>query len=175
MKNGNEQLDRLLRQFMDENHIHDLKQDLSFADKLFAAHPVPAVRQETLTSIQNKIQRELIQRRYWKAGKWVAAAAVILLVALLSSQHVVNIDNKTKSFSTKIYNGDDLWRDDFYVVNSDVDPIERELMELANSIHAVHLGTYNTTDTFSIDMMELQEIEDFTENGSLGKDNFYAQ
>ncbi|MHC4952180.1 MAG: hypothetical protein ACYTEU_14545 [Planctomycetota bacterium] len=56
MKNGNKQLDELLRQFMDEDHIHELKEDLSFADQLFAAHPVPDVHQETIASIQVKVR-----------------------------------------------------------------------------------------------------------------------
>ncbi|MHC4386034.1 MAG: hypothetical protein ACYSUG_03485 [Planctomycetota bacterium] len=166
MKNGNKQLDELLRQFMDEDHIHELKEDLSFADQLFAAHPVPDVHQETIASIQVKVRRKLRQQRYRAIGKWVATAAAILLAVLLSREHLVNTENTTEPFPTKIYSSQDLWKDELYVVNSQVDPIERELVELADSIRAVSLETYETTDSFSIDVMEIEEIEYLADNAS---------
>ena len=173
--NRNEQLDDLLRQFMDDDHIHDLKEDLSYADKLFETHPVPAVRQETLVSIQKKVSRKLIVKHYWTAGKWIAVAAAIAVVALLSREQFVDTNHTPRSFSTAIQKNDDLWRDEFYVVNSQDDAIERELTELTNAVYTVRTEMYDSADTFSIDMMELDDIEHLTNNLSFGKDNFYAQ
>ncbi|MHC4291823.1 MAG: hypothetical protein ACYSTR_06375 [Planctomycetota bacterium] len=166
MKNGNKQLDELLRQFMDDDHIRELKEDLSFADQLFAAYPVPDVHQETITSIQVKVRRKLRQQKYRAVAKWVTTAAAILLAVLLSREHLVNTENTTEPFPTKIYSSQDLWKDELYVVNSQVDPIERELVELADSIRAVSLETYETTDSFSIDVMEIEEIEYLADNAS---------
>lgn len=171
MKNGNEKLDELLCGFMDEAHIRDLKADLDFSDQVFAAYPVPAVRQETLASIQAKIHRKLMQQRFLNAGKWIAAVAAVLIVAVLSRGPFVNPQNKPV---TSYPNGD-IWTDDFYAMNLQVDSIEQELTELAGSIRAVRLETYDTTDTFSLDMMELDEIEHLADNVSLGKGSFYAQ
>jgi len=175
MKNGNEKLDELLRGFMDEAHVRDLKAELDFADHVFTAYPVPAVRQETLASIQSKIRQKLIQRRFLTAGRWIAAAAAILIVAVLSRDYFVNNPNRTTPFSAASYNTEGIWEDDFYAMNSQVDSIEQELTELARSVRAVRLETYDTTDTFSLDMMELDEIEHLADNASLGKGNFYAQ
>ncbi|MDH4202149.1 MAG: hypothetical protein OEV87_04585 [Phycisphaerae bacterium] len=174
MKNGNEKLDELLRRFMDEAHIRDLKADLDFADHVFSAYPVPAVRQEALASIQAKIRQKLIHRRFLTAGRWIAAAA-ILIVAVLSRNHFVNNPNRITPFSAASYNTEDIWKDDFYAMNSQVDSIEQELTELARSARPVRLETYDTTDAFSLDMMELDEIEHLADNASLGKDIFYAQ
>ncbi|MHC4950851.1 MAG: hypothetical protein ACYTEU_07690, partial [Planctomycetota bacterium] len=109
MKNGNKQLDELLRQFMDDDHIRELKEDLSFADQLFAAYPVPDVHQETITSIQVKVRRKLRQQKYRAVAKWVTTAAAILLAVLLSREHLVNTENTTEPFPTKIYSSQDLW------------------------------------------------------------------
>lgn len=175
MKNGNEQLDNLLRQFMDETHLHDLKKDLAFADELFATHPSPPVRQQTLVLIQKRVHRKLIQHRFWVTGKWIAAVAAILMVSVLSRQHFIKTQDMPKRISRTIYYNPEIWRDGTYVTNSQFDPIERELTELADALRAVSLKTYETTDTFSIDMMELDEIEHLADDASLGKDNFYAQ
>jgi len=171
MKNGNEKLDELLRGFMDETHIRDLKADLDFSDQVFAAYPVPAVRKETLASIQAKIHRKLMQQRFLHAGKWIAAVAAVLIVAVLSRDSFINTQSRTAANSTM----GDIWTDDFYAMNLQVDSIEQELTELAGSIRTVRLETYNTTDTFSLDMMELDEIEHLADNVSLGKGSFYAQ
>ncbi|MHC4952179.1 MAG: hypothetical protein ACYTEU_14540 [Planctomycetota bacterium] len=84
----------------------------------------------------------------------------------MSREHLVNTENTTEPFPTKIYSSQDLWKDELYVVNSQVDPIERELVELADSIRAVSLETYETTDSFSIDVMEIEEIEYLADNAS---------
>lgn len=173
--NRNEQLDKLLRQLMDNDHIHDLKEDLSFADKLFEAHPAPPVRQEILASIQEKVRRKLIRRHYWAAGKWIAAAAAILVVALLSREPFVNTNHTARPFSTTVNRNDDLWRDEFYVMNAQDNAIEQELTELTNAIYTVRSEMYDSADTFSIDLKELEDIERLTDNLSFGKDNFYAQ
>ena len=173
MKNGNEQLEQLLRQFMDDEHARDLKEDLSYADRLFAGHPVPAVRQRTLSSIQVTIRRQLKYRRFLVATKWFTAAAAILIAVLLSAEHFINTENVDQPSFVKLYDTGDLWSDALYVVNSQDDPIERELSEVAESLRAVSLETYEPIDTFSIDMMELEEIESMTEKVALGKDNFY--
>jgi hypothetical protein len=178
MKNRNEQLDNLLRQFMDDAHLHDLKEDLAFADELFATHPSPPVRQQTLALIQKRVHRKLIQHRCWAVGRWIAAVAAILIVSLLSREHFMktqDTSNMPRPITRTIYYNPEIWRDGTYVTNSQVDPIERELTELADALRAVSLKTYETTDTFSIDMMELDEIEHLADNASLGKDNFYAQ
>ena len=176
MKNGNEKLDELLRRFMDDAHIRDLKADLDFADQVFAAYPVPAVRQETLASIQSKIHRKLIERRFLTVGKWVAAAAAILIVAVLSRDHFVNPPNRIAPISATNYNNEEgIWKDDFLAMNAQVDSIEQELTELAGSVRVARLGTYDTTDTFSLDVKELDEIEHLADNISLGKGSFYAQ
>jgi hypothetical protein len=175
MKNGNEKLDDLLRRFMDEAHVRDLKADLDFADHAFAAYPVPAVRQETLASIQAKIHRKLTQQRFLTAGKWIAAAAAILMAAVLSRDPFVNTPNRTAPFSGTNYGDEDVWKDDFYAMNLQVDSIEQELKELGGVTRAVRLETYDKTDAFSLDMMELDEIEHLADNVSLGKGNFYVQ
>jgi hypothetical protein len=112
-----------------------------------------------------------MQQRFLNAGKWIAAVAAVLIVAVLSRGPFVNPQNKPV---TSYPNGD-IWTDDFYAMNLQVDSIEQELTELAGSIRAVRLETYDTTDTFSLDMMELDEIEHLADNVSLGKGSFYAQ
>lgn len=174
MKNGNKKLDELLRRFMDETHVRDLKADLDYADHAFAAYPVPAVRQETLASIEARIHRKLMQQRFLTAGKWIAAAA-ILIAAVLPRDHFVNTPNRTTPYSAASYHSGSIWTDDFYAMHSQVDSIERELADLADSVRTVRLETYDKTDAFSLDMMELDEIEYLADNASLGKGNFYAQ
>ena len=173
MKNGNnEKLDNLLRQFMDEAHMRNLKADLDFADQVFEAHPVPDVRQETLAAIQGKIHRMLLRRRFLTVGKWISGAAAVLVVALLSHSHFISPPNKIAGTN---YSNESIWKSDFYAMNSQVDSLERELAELAGTVHTSRLDAFDTTGTFSVDMKELDEIEHLTDNLSLGKGNFYAQ
>lgn len=174
MKNGNDKLDELLRQFMDDSHVHDFKEDLDFADCVFAAYPVPAVRQETLAAIKAKIRRKLMRHRLLTAGKWMAAAAAVLFIAVLTGDRLVAPAKRIPSIAATFYSNEDIWRDDFFAMNSQVDSIEQELTELAGAIHAAPVKAFGATDTFSIDMKELDEIEHFTKNTSLGKGGFYA-
>ncbi|MEN8126523.1 MAG: hypothetical protein ABFR90_01830 [Planctomycetota bacterium] len=171
MKNRDEKLDALLRQFMDDDHAHDLKEDLSYADRVFAAYPVPAVQQRTLASIQAAIRRKLRRQKYRIAGKWLATAAAVLIAVLLSREHFTYTDNVTTP--PVLARSADLWSDELYTVISQDEPIEQELSEIADSLRTVTMETYEPVDTLVIDMMELEEIETLTEKGSLRKDAFY--
>lgn len=178
MKNGIEKLDALLRQFMDDEHVHDLKEDLSYADELFATYPTPDVRQSTIAAIQAKTTRKLRHRRYLAISKQLAAVAAVLTIALLFGDYLVNTKNITTSSRRRhvvnVYDGEDLWGDALCVMDSTNDPIERELHELADSIRTVSLSTYGPADTFTMDVMELEEIESLADSDYFGKDDFYV-
>ena len=172
MKNGNEKLERLLRQFMDESKAREAKDDLSFADRLFADSPVPALGPKALVSIQAKIQRKLRHRRYLRFGKPALAVAAVVAVVLLAGLYTLYSESPTTypgSFSARAGNTAALWDDALYVVNLNADPIGKELADLTESIHAISKETYEPTDTFSADLLEFEEIESLTENTDFWK------
>jgi len=172
MKNGNEKLEKLLRQFMDEVHAHEAEDDLSFADRLFEKSPVPAIGPKVLASIQKRMQHDVKHRRYLHFGKQLLAAAAVVAVVLWAGLYAIysaNSATNSESFTAQAGNSDALWSDELFAANLNADPIGQELAELTESIQAVDREVYEPTDTFSTDLLEFEEIESLTENTDFWK------
>lgn len=172
MKNKNETLDKLLRRFMDESQAREVKDDLSFADRLFSESPVPAVKSKTVVSIQSTVRHKLRHRRYLIFGKRLTTIAATIAVALLAGLYVLHSEGPTTHpdfLSVRTGNTDSLWNDALYAANLNADPIMKELAELTESIHSIGEETYEPADPFSDDLQEFEEIEFLTKNTDFWK------
>ena len=172
MKNKNETFNKLLRQFMDESQAHEVKNDLSFADRLFSESPVPAIKPKTVVSIQSKVRHKLRHQKYLIFGKRLTTLAAIIAVALLAGLYILHSESPEtypRLSSARTGNTTSLWYYALYAVNLDADPIGKELTHLTESIHSIGEETYEPADPFSDDLQEFEEIEFLTKNTDFWK------
>ena len=173
MKNKkDENLDRLLRQFMDDSQVCEMESDLSFSDRLFSKSSVPTIKPKTLISIRSRVHRELRHQKYLVFGKQLAVIAAVVATALLAGLHILYPEGPATYPglpSAQTVNVDPLWNDMLYAANLNADPIAKELADLTESIHSVGEETYEPRDRLLDDLLEFEEIESLTENTDFWK------
>ncbi len=176
MKNGNEKLDQLLRQFMDAPHAHELEQELSYADALFEKYPVRPLEPKAMDAVTGRVHRTLTRRRHWAAAKWYTAVAAVIAAALTAGLYILYPAGPapqpggTAPIKLVLAGQDRLWTDALYAFFTETDPIERELTELSESIQSENSsGTYGPVKTINSDLLEIEEIESLAENAAFRK------
>jgi hypothetical protein len=171
MTKRNEELDQLLRQFMDETHAHQAWEELEAADRLFDAYPVPAVRRKTVIAIQENLRRQLNHWDSYIAWLWriSAVAAVVGAVLLAGIYFLHNSDRDVKPFMPGVFATALDWNNNRYAEDSPLAKIENELQDVAESMQTLSVETFKPVNTLSQDMMELDEIELLANNTEFWK------
>ena len=171
MKHSKENLDQLLLQFMDEAQARQFQADLRAADDLYDKHPVEPVRADALVAISKQIHANLKQRPLWIfAGKWATAAAVLAVVVLAGLFHLFSPNPPNQQPAVKQMAQNAFTESGAFVgFNNETHPLERELAELSEFVDSGSLDTYESINTVTIDLMELEEMELMAENTSFWK------
>lgn len=90
MNRNDENLEQLLRQFVDQDQAQSMARDIEQADDLFAAHPAPLVSPQAVVRIQFQVQKQLKHTRHtgitWIVAAGLAAILLMGLYSLLSQQ-----------------------------------------------------------------------------------------
>ncbi|MCI0499236.1 MAG: hypothetical protein L0Y36_06110 [Planctomycetales bacterium] len=162
-------LEQLLRQFMDDNRARQAADDFAEADRLFDASPAPAVRQEAVSAIQEKIRREAEHRRRRTAVMWRGCAAAVI-AALLAGLYILYSANRvTNSPTPRLFATAVDWNQCLYAKDSSLSQIEKDLQDVAESMQNLSIDAFKPVNTLSLDMMELDEIESQTQNTKFWK------
>lgn len=172
MKNGNEQLEKLLRQFMDDDHVRNWKEDVAAADALFEKYPARSPEQQTIDDIKKRVHHAIKHRRRWNAAKWCTAVAAVVAAALLPGLLRLPTGSTPNQGAAPvaITGQDELWTDSLYALSVETDPIEREMAELLEFIQSDNLsGIYGPVNTINLDSQKIEEVESLAETATFRK------
>lgn len=167
--NKNENLEQLLRQFIDESQAGPMAAEIERGDRLFDSHPAPAVsrrlQQAVCAGMHRQIQHE---HRVHLYRRWfsIATVAALLMIGLF----VLQSDND-RPFERPIEKpylaaaaGE--WRLTEKVPLTD---IQRELGRLSEEINTLDSKTYESVNPLRFDLLELEQIEAITSNTEFWK------
>ncbi|MBP8605049.1 MAG: hypothetical protein KBI46_04290 [Phycisphaerae bacterium] len=171
MMNNKEHLEELLLQFMDRKQAVEAAREISDADRLFDAQPLPALSRDRLSAVQAKIRLAIEQqRRRASEIRWFSAAASIVAAALLVGLYVLNQADKDIQIPASLYYATALdWNRMNRSDDSALSQIENELRDVAESMKSLSEDTFKPVNTLSLDTMELDEIESLVRNTEFWK------
>ncbi len=156
MNRNNENLEQLLRQFVDPSQAHQMAEDIEQADRLFTAHPVPSVSGRTLSRIQKNVQKQ--SRHIRHAGvAWIAAAglAAVLLLGLytLLNQTALQPESSSQPIAQNIRPQ----RNVFYVQEGSPADIEHEISRLLEAIQDASESSYESVNTIQKNLTQIEK------------------
>jgi hypothetical protein len=186
MKN-NQDLEKLLSQFMDQPEVQQAADDIVAGDRLFERYPAPPVSQQALQRIRCDVaKRTRLQRLFGGlsfAGS--AAAAAVIVFALLQGPRTNPVGNETivasahKPVSNPAVAAPERPRDlpppavglwNRLASHELLHQIDRELTDVADSIDAIKSESYKGfVNTLKIDLLELEELELLTASSDFWK------
>ena len=156
MNYKNENLERLLRQFVDQAQAHQAAGDIEHADDIFDTNPAPSVSRETISQVKQKVQYQLEHaERIHSKIKWLSAAAVvaILLTGLLV------LHSNTENFSeTPIHIAQNkiIRPGDFDAADVSTTEIENEITRLLEAVENIGADPYEPVNTLQLNLTELE-------------------
>ncbi len=169
MNHKNENLEQLLRQFVNEAQARDMADDIRQADTLFEKYPAPSADRETIEAIHHNVGRqlELNRRLHTKLPYFSAAAvAVILLAGMLILRSDIKRMNNTHPLQAVAAN--EFWSElnSFETSMADIDS---EISNLSETINTMDSGTFEPFNPLKLNITELDEIESITNSTEFWK------
>lgn len=164
-KESHDNLEQLLRQFVDPTQSRQMADDIDHGDRLFDAYSAPSIQAETLAAICSRLpgqyqhDKKIYARRRWAA---IASVAAILLVGLL----------------VLLTGNDDPYKPSFFVAAGEwplseqttLDDIQSELSTIDEAIGTMDTSsTYEPVNPLRFDIIEIEEIEADTSNAEFWK------
>lgn len=166
--NSHENVEQLLRRFMDSSEAGQAACDLKEGDRLFGLYPAPAVSPKAIDAVQRRVRGHLRKhyqiRQFAATGSAAAVLAVIVLTGIYSLYiKDLQIRPQTNTFSHKTV---DIWND---LAFQDASMIESELTDVAAMLDSIRSDGFDFIGSHSIDLMELEEIEIIASNTDFWK------
>lgn len=157
MNRNNENLEQLLRQFVDQTQARQMTEDIRQADTLFDANPAPSVSRETIARVKQNVQCELKHAKH-AAFKWVAAAG--LAAIFLMGLHTILTDRselspapvKSRPIVQNIRNH----RNVFYMIDGTAAEIENEMMRLQDAMRDLGAAPYEPVNPVQINLNQIE-------------------
>ncbi len=183
MKHNNENLEQLLQQFVDETQAQKMMDDIHEADRLFDAHPAPAVDADTLEALRHSVRHQVKRhhrrhaRRHWVG---IAAIAAVLLVGLFtmysgdpdSPIHTTTpIEKVAHAPAGSMLDVLDVtpWALNDNPLDALLAEIRSELGNLADAINTMDTGTYEPVNPLRFELIELEELEAVADSSEFWK------
>jgi hypothetical protein len=167
----NENIELLLRQFMDQAAAEQAAQELHAGDRLFDEFPAPRPDAQTVEALRSKIRHELQKPHHASAVfSWLAMAAAIIIVFLAGVYTLAPKPLPKTVSSPPVYvasNSGNLWNQ--LSSHATLLSIDRELTDVAESIDAIESENKGTTNILTVDLLELEELELITLNTDFWK------
>jgi hypothetical protein len=167
----NDNIEQLLRQFMDETSADMAEQELHAGDRLFDDYPAPTPDAQAIEVLRSKIRHELRKPHHTSVVlSWLAAAASIIVVFLAGVYQLAPRPLPKTVSSPPVYVAShtrNLWNQ--LSSHDTLLSIDRELTDVAESIDAIKSENKGTTNILTFDLLELEELELITSNTDFWK------
>ncbi len=165
MKDNNQNLEHLLRQFVDNAEAEHMADDIRQADRLFDNYQAPSVQPETIAAVQLNVRRQLKHTRHMhRRRQWIGIAAVVAI--FLIGLFVLNAPDATTTSRQATFTTFKAteWglNSNLHVMDQSLAEIENELGSLAETIEALDTGTYEPVNPLRLELIQLEEIEAMT-------------
>lgn len=163
-KESHENLEQLLRQFVDTAHARQMADDIAQGDRLFDSHSAPSVRDKTVKAICTNVTNQIRHEKHVHAHRrWagIAAVAAMLLLGLL----VLHTGNN-RPYESHFFVAAGEWPLNEQAALTD---IESELSTLDETIGKMDNSTYEPVNPLRFDIVEIEEIEADTSNTEFWK------
>jgi hypothetical protein len=163
MNRNDENLEQLLRQFVDQDQAQSMAREIEQADDLFAAHPVPLVSPQAVVRIQFQVQKQLKHKQHtgitWIVAAGLAAILMMGLYSLLSQQMPMSPRPDSGPIAQNIrthYNA-------FNMPDAATLEIENEISHLMEAIENINEPD---DEPFNLIQINLNQLEDELTSGS---------
>jgi predicted PurR-regulated permease PerM len=170
MKNNNENLQRLLQQFVNESEAKQMASDITDADRLFDQHPAPAVSADTLQAVQDNVKSRLHRRKHLISEiKWISGVAAIVITTLVAGLYILYSDNPMEREMAGFIPSDSSWKILSVSSETSLAEIEEELTNLSERMDTMDNEDYEPINPIRYELMELEEIEILADNTDFWK------
>lgn len=158
MNPDNENLEQLLRQFVDQTQTQQMAEDIRHADNLFDANPVPSVSRDTIARVKQNVHHELKHAKH-AVFKWVATAglAAILLMGLqtMLTTHRAEI-TKSPAQSQPIVQNTPSRSNAFYLSDRPAAEMENEMIRLQDAMQDLGAAPYEPVNPVQINLNQIE-------------------
>jgi hypothetical protein len=163
MKETEQQLNNLLKQFVDEQTAHEMAEDFRHMDRLMASLALSDVSQKTLSEIKTRVQRCLAEQqrkiihrriRIWSTS---AAAAVILLAAGVTFFFMT----RQPSAMHLLVTASSIWDDENVSDTDPIDLLSARIEIAAGQIDPDHEQSspwFDDDDSLAVEIQDLKTI-----------------
>jgi|GEM_PF-4455160 hypothetical protein len=162
MKENQQQLDTLLRQFVNEPAAREMAEDIRHMDNLLSSLASHKISQQTLSSVKTRVRQRLAEKhsnpvRWRMRLKLISAAAVILLVAgvaffITPRQTEISPPSPIVSYT---------WNDGAESENDPVDSLLTRIEMAAGQLDSVHGQTsswFEEDNSLTIEIQDAQTL-----------------
>lgn len=169
MNQKNENLEQLLRQFVNEAQARDMADDIRQVDILFENFPAPSAAGETIETIHHNVRRqlELNQRLHTKLRYFSAAAVAVILLA---GMFILRSDFKRMNdmHPLQVAGANEFWSElnSFETSMADIDS---QISNLSETINTMDSGAFEPFNPLKLDITELDKIESLTDSTEFWK------
>ena len=154
MTHKDENLQRLLQQFVDKAQAQAMADDIRYADTAFDAHPAPSLRPQSKVKLMQNVRtrfKSLRNRRI--ALRWFSAAAVLLVLAGLFFYS--NIKPLSQPIAGPIEHHQ-MRLKGFYSSELSAVDIEDDITNLSEAVENIDTGPYEPVDTIQRNLNEIE-------------------
>lgn len=154
MSHKNENLERLLQQFVDQAQAGQMAEDIGYADTIFDTHPAPSLSQEAVVSLKHGVQRQLKYNRNSKI-RWVRTAAIVA-IGLMGAFVLYSNVEKNPGPSMSIVKNKLIGYEDFFSAEINTAEIEKEITALHDAVESFNAVPYEPVDTLQLDLKQIE-------------------
>ena len=171
MIENNNNLENLLRQFVEDKQAQQMKGDIQQADGLFDRYAAPSVEPGAIVRIQNRVRHQLTlshRRHFYRQMIGAAAVIAIFLIGFLTLNSSPDTAVQTSPFKNLTAAE---WRlhDTLRSMDQSFEEIEDELGSLTEKIDTLNTSTYEPVSPYQLELIELEDLESMTDSTEFWK------
>ena len=156
MSQKNENLERLLQQFVDPSQAGSIADDIQYADTVFDAHPVPSAPAESrIRAMQNVRTQLALSKRHHIQIRWASAAvAVLVLVGMWLIYTGVETMTPLSPYPDA---RQQVTLEGFYTSGLSAADIEKDISDLDQAIENINDRSIDPVDSLQLNLNEIED------------------
>ena len=155
MSNKNENLQRLLQQFVDASQAGAMADDIRYADAAFDAHPAPPAPKHTTAAVKQNVRAQLTHRQNRQRLLRVLSSAAAMLLVVGGWLLLHNGSPDLSPAPARPVGQANL--EVFYTSDASAADLDNDISQLLDDVEAIETAPYEPVDTMQINLNEIED------------------